>query len=234
LTALVADRLKASITDGTIKPGTMLNEKQIAEEFGTSKTPVREAFVQLQAIGLLDIRPQRGGVVFHADETQVRELCEVRRELETVALRLALERNQKGLATLMSSIVEDMKGSFNLERPMPYLIHDDNFHLSFFASAGNSLLLQAYEQFAPRIRALRTHLSAPQSLALKISLGDHKAMLELVKANDFESAARILNEHIARVEEFQLIQLRENAASLEAPGEAPKKRFARVSTDAAG
>lgn len=60
LTARAFDRLLHSIVHGEIAYGTMLSEKAVAETFGTSKTPIREAFFQLQSLGLVEIQPQRG------------------------------------------------------------------------------------------------------------------------------------------------------------------------------
>src|SRR5262245_51594780 len=107
LTTTVYDRILQSIIDGTIALGSLLSEKVLAEGFGVSKTPVREALVQLQAIGLVEILPQRGGRVFQPSTEQVRELCEIRTELECAGLRLSMERNRAGLAALLEEIVRD-------------------------------------------------------------------------------------------------------------------------------
>jgi DNA-binding GntR family transcriptional regulator len=61
LTSIVIERLRDSIVDGTIQPGTLLSEKQMADMFGTSKTPVREAFAHLQSLGLVgSFQPEPG------------------------------------------------------------------------------------------------------------------------------------------------------------------------------
>src|ERR1700761_3291471 len=90
LTNIAIDRIREWIIDGTIDLGAHLSENQVAEQLGTSKTPVREAFAHLQTLGLLQVHAQKGGIVFQPSVEQVRELCEVRLELETVALRLSM------------------------------------------------------------------------------------------------------------------------------------------------
>lgn len=207
LTASVVAKLKEQIIDGSIPLGSMLSENQLAEQFGTSKTPVREAFVQLQSIGLLTVLPQRGGMVFRPTQLQVRELCETRLALETSALRLAGLRNPVGLASSLEEVVDQMARSFNLSDPARYQIDDNEFHLAFFLNCGNSLLREAYELFLPRIRALRTYLSSPEPFLLEQSHLEHREMLNRLVDQDIEAMVDILTGHIARTEEFHTRRL---------------------------
>jgi DNA-binding GntR family transcriptional regulator len=68
---------------GAVELSSPLSEKQVTELLGTSKTPVREAFAHLQSLGLIEVIPQKGGLVFRPKAEQVRDLCEVRLELES-------------------------------------------------------------------------------------------------------------------------------------------------------
>lgn len=220
LTASVAARLKERIIDGTIPLGSMLSENQVAEQFGTSKTPVREAFVQLQAMGLLAVLPQRGGLVFRPTADQVRELCETRLALETAALRLAFQRNRALLIANLDAVVAQMTESFDLARSAAYQVDDNSFHLAFFLACGNTLLLEAYQLFLPRIRALRTSLSSPEPYLLERSYHEHREMMLLLEKGDVDGVARILGEHIARTEEFHTRRLADMAATAgPAPGD---------------
>lgn len=201
LTALVAERLRTSIIDGSIELGSLLSEKVLAEQFGTSKTPVREAIMQLQSLGLVEVLPQRGGIVFRPTVEQVREICEVRLELELIAFRLAMERHYQSFKTALSQIVTEMGKVYDVRDPLAYQRLDIEFHSCFFEHCGNSLLAQAYELFAPRISALRTHLSTPQPMLLNRSLGEHRRLLKLVKTRDVAAASELLTAHINRTRE---------------------------------
>jgi len=201
LTSIVIERLRESIIDGTIPLGSLLSEKQMADHLGTSKTPVREAFSHLQSLGLMEVLPQKGGIVFRPSLEHVRELCEVRLELEVIAFRLSMERNRAAFAEHLSGIVQKMIETYDVKQPRPYQRLDNEFHYSFFVHCGNSLLAKAYELFSPRISALRTHLSTPQPYLLSRSFEEHKMMLEFVKAGDVESAILMLKEHINRTRE---------------------------------
>ena len=202
LTSIVIARLRDSIVDGSIEPGSLLSEKQMAEMFGTSKTPVREAFAHLQSLGLLEVLPQKGGIVFRPSVDQVRELCEVRLELEVIAFRLSMERNRAAFTEHLANIVQKMIEAYDVQNSLPYQRLDHEYHHSFFVHCGNSLLMKAYDSFSPRICALRTQLSTPQPYLLSRSLEEHKALLAFVRQGDVAPATLMLKEHISRTREF--------------------------------
>lgn len=208
LTSIVAERLRNSIVDGTIELGTLLSEKVLGEQYGTSKTPVREAIAQLQAQGLVEVLPQRGWIVFQPDVEQVRELCEVRLELELIAFRLSMERNRDAFEQSLTAIVKKMGAVYDVERPLAYQRLDNAFHQAFFDHCGNSLLVKAYALFSPRIGALRTHLSTPQPSLLERSLSEHRELARLVKKGDRKRALEILRKHIDRTQERHSALLR--------------------------
>ena len=201
LTSIAIERLRGAIIDGTLELGSLVSEKQVAELLGTSKTPVREAFAQLQSLGLIEVIPQKGAVVFRPTAEQVRELCEVRLELEIAALRFAINRRNVELSKRLAEIVDEMADARDARQPIAYQRLDNAFHSSFFTYCDNSLLASAYALFYPRICALRTHLSTPQPQLLSRSFEEHKTLAKLVKRREVDRAVRILKEHINRTRE---------------------------------
>jgi len=202
LTAIAFDRLLESITHGEIAYGTMLSEKAIAEAFGTSKTPVREAFFQLQSLGLVKIQPQKGCYVPYLTLDEVRELCELRIELECYALRLSMERGQSTLLKVLSEIfaeMEDMRDSYQQET---YHKLDQAFHKAFFLACGNGLLAEIYGSIDPRIQALRANFSSPNERFFDISRNEHAAIIKAVADRDVESAAATIRDHVSRVRDI--------------------------------
>jgi DNA-binding GntR family transcriptional regulator len=208
LATIVADRLYEFIIDQTIELGALISEKQIAEMLGTSKTPVREAFAQLQSLGLMEVLPQKGGRVFSPSVEQVRELGEVRLELESCAIRFTMARNPAAFLEVASAIASQMIEQFDVGRPTAYQKLDAEFHKSFFAFCGNSMLAKAYDLFHPRICALRAYLSAPQAYLLTRSFEEHRMMFNQLGKGHVDSMLAILKDHIGRTEEYHLKALR--------------------------
>ena len=92
LTEQAADTIRARIIGGELPLGAPLSENQLASELGVSKTPIREALLQLKVEGLVSIQPQRGSFVFDMSPADIAELGELRETLELAALRLAMAR----------------------------------------------------------------------------------------------------------------------------------------------
>jgi GntR family transcriptional regulator, rspAB operon transcriptional repressor len=208
LATIVADRLYEFIIDQTIELGALISEKQIAEMLGTSKTPVREAFAQLQSLGLMEILPQRGGRVFYPSPEQVRELGEIRLELESCAIRFTMARNAAAFLDVASAVAARMIEQFDVANPAAYQRLDADFHKSFFTFCGNTMLAKAYDLFHPRICALRAYLSAPQAYLLTRSFEEHKMMVDHLRKGDIDSTLAVLRDHIGRTEEYHLKALR--------------------------
>lgn len=202
LTAMAFDRLLESITQGDIAYGTMLSEKAVAETFGTSKTPIREAFFQLQSLGLVEIRPQKGCFVPYPTIEQVRELCELRIELECYALRLSMERGAKKLLKAVTRTLGQMQDMRDQYQHETYHRLDQDFHKAFFIACGNALLGEIYGAIDPRIQALRANFSSPNETLFDISKSEHQAIVDAIARDDLASATKTIHDHINRVRDI--------------------------------
>jgi len=108
LTGLVVEELRARIIDGRLRLGEGLSENVLAADLGISKTPVREALLQLKLERLVDVLPQRGTYVFRLSRNEVVMISELREMLELAAAAAAIERNHAALVARMSEIYQDM------------------------------------------------------------------------------------------------------------------------------
>src|SRR6478672_8226218 len=88
----IVESLLADVFGGRLRPGQHLVTQQLAERFGVSHTPIREALISLAGIGIIDLLPNRGAVVRAVTSREIREICEVRRVLECQATRCACGR----------------------------------------------------------------------------------------------------------------------------------------------
>jgi DNA-binding GntR family transcriptional regulator len=210
LTALVLDRLRQGIVCGDVGLGEQLSESALAGQLGVSKTPVREALQQLRNEGLVRIVPHTGTFVFSMSAREVRELCELRLTLERAALSFAVERNREALLAALRAIAANMDDAHGRGEIRRYLELDTAYHAEFFAKCGNSYMAQAYDNLAGRIAALRTHLAARPSHT-KLSLAEHRVMIDAIARGDPDVLFALLDQHIERTRQSYLAHIEDIA-----------------------
>jgi DNA-binding GntR family transcriptional regulator len=196
LAALVAERLRQAIFNTEIKLGQVLSEEQIASTMNVSRTPVREALTMLQLQGLIDIRPQRGSVVFKPDASDIQALVRYRLTLETSAVPLALDYAPGPILRELTSAIEDMDRARDGDHTLDYARADARFHQSFFTHCGNHYFEEAYAMAAGRICALRAHLAGPLTVHRGRVHAEHVEIAEAFAARDLSRLNRTLTDHI--------------------------------------
>ena len=194
LTGQAADSIRTRIISGEFQLGEALSEIALATELGVSKTPVREAFLQLKNEGLVDIIPQRGTFVFQMTGEQLRQLVEMRELLETASLRFALRDGARPGETLLA-IAGRMATAFEARDHAAYRRYDAEFHQAIIAASGNAFINSAYHIIAFRVQALRNRLSLDAQNWR--SLEGHYAIARLVHDQKVDAAATMLRDHIA-------------------------------------
>jgi DNA-binding GntR family transcriptional regulator len=195
LTELVVDELRARIIDGRLRLGEGLSENALAADLGISKTPVREALLQLKLERLVDVLPQRGTYVFRMAREDVMTISELREYLEVPAAAAAIERNHEKLLARMTQIFQAMSKAFLAGDNVRYRARDGEFHQAIIDMCGNPYVIDAYSQIGFRIQALRSRL-ADEAKLNRISFKDHSAMLKLIRARRVADLQRLLRAHI--------------------------------------
>ena len=195
LTEQAADEIRARIVLGDVALGSSLSENTLAAELGVSKTPVREALLQLKSEGLVSIQPQRGSFVFDMSAAEVVQLGELRETLELAALRLAAKHDPRELVKELRGIVGEMRKTLDRNDAAAYRKLDADFHRAFFDHSGNVYLLASYLGIAFRIQALRSRLSADPVLN-RSSYVDHEKICKLVDEGRIADASKLLSSHV--------------------------------------
>jgi DNA-binding GntR family transcriptional regulator len=225
LTDQAAQEIRARIVRGVFQLGEPLSEIALANELGVSKTPVREALMELKRQGLVEVHPQRGTFVFEMDATQVRKLSELRAILETAALKLAIANDAPGLRTRWQRIVEEMRAALAQADAERYRTLDGEFHRVMFELAGNPYLLEAFDLIAFRVQALRNRLSLDPTLN-STSFDEHVALAAMVpEGGTTDAIVALLGRHIEWTREHYLIEL---AAAPETASPARQKQRRRA------
>jgi DNA-binding GntR family transcriptional regulator len=196
MNADVFSQLKQRILLAECRPGQALHEHELAEEFGVSRTPIREAFIRLQAEGLVVMVRGRG---VHVSETSVRELkeaCELRHHLDGLVGKLVPERITPGELASMRQLLKRMGGE---TEPAALRALDLEFHELIDRATHNDLLRTTLEGLRNKV-ARTWDLSVPAGNDRYFS-GIEKEFSEFLKAverKDGEECARILRAHLAR------------------------------------
>ena len=145
LTEIVKTKLREMIICGEFAFGQQLAESKLSAHFGVSKTPIREALVQLKEEGLVEVHARRGTFVYRPDMADMQLISETRRVLEVGALHLACEKNHVALVRALGSIVKQMDREYDSESYLTYLELDSEFPQKNHPVRGQQILLRGIQ-----------------------------------------------------------------------------------------
>jgi len=191
----VVDRMRDLIRSGELEPRARINESELTERFGISRTPLREAIKILATEGLLELLPNRGARVASLSQGEIDEMIEVIAGLEATAADLACrtitEEEIAGIEDDHRAMVAAWKAGdegayFGLNRAI---------HEAIMAASRNATLGGLYASLSGRIQRSRyaVHQTAEQWAR---SVREHEQMLVLLRARDGDALARLMRSHI--------------------------------------
>lgn len=189
----IRDRLAQRIYDGELKAGDRLLELEIAREFDTSQTPVREALRELETMKLVESIPYRGTRVRGISDREMTEAYTVRGVLEQLAGELAAPHLQNNVASLRVSL-EGIHLSARTGDLDGYSRHNVDFHRQIVVASDNQLLIQAWEALGFEAR-VHVHLKQHGEPRLVERAGEHDPIVEALEAGDGATAGRLLRAH---------------------------------------
>lgn len=194
----LADIIRARIVSGELQLGQMLSDKELALVYQTSRTPVREALLELRAAGLVVTYPQRGTYVFNPTQKDIAEICEMRGLLEAGALRVAAAAGLTPLVMELNKAVAHMAFAIEAGDFRMVEVFDTQFHETMVAMCGNSRLVSAYRQISDQVRVLRHRLPARRQ-RVHDALAQHRRIVDLLTAERVDDAAEEVLRHVERV-----------------------------------
>jgi DNA-binding GntR family transcriptional regulator len=200
----ITESLLADVVHGRLRAGEHLVTQRLADRFGVSHTPIREALISLAGLGLVQILPNRGAAVKAVTPRDVREVLQVRRLLECQAARSACGRiPPEELRSLKAELRELLAG--RPERIGPYLAQarrvDSRLHDLIATHCGNAFLAQELGRLTMLFRAFRdlsyTHHEAHNERErLREEASEHLAIVEALIAHSPNEASRAMARHI--------------------------------------
>ncbi|WP_411033997.1 GntR family transcriptional regulator [Shinella sp. BYT-45] len=189
------DELENGIISHTFAPGERLDEMQLAKRFGVSRTPVREALMQLNAIGLVEIRPRRGAVVIDPGPHRVFEMFEVMAELEGMAGSLAARRLTDADRAAILAAHEDCQRSSSADDTDAYYYDNERFHKAIYAASHSGFLNDQCVALHRRLQPYR-RLQLRVRNRVATSFAEHAGIVEAILAGDAERARTLLRQHV--------------------------------------
>lgn len=200
LHGVIRDVLRADIIECTLVPGQQLREVELAEEFGVSRTTIRNALDALAQEGLLE-QQGRSMRVAGLTRAQYTQLHEFRRYIDPIAASLAAARHNQSDLERMTACLE----ATNTDDAEVFLEADNSFHLTICAAAKNQYLLQAYHQIEPARRRinyfsvmslLRDGLWEFSQHKRERMREEHHSILEAIRRSDDAAAAAMARKHV--------------------------------------
>lgn len=189
-----------AIDTGIYKPGDRLVESELAERFGVSRTPIREALQRLETQSLLT-RDGRSLIVASLDHNQMAELYVVRGELEGLAARLAARHATDEEVRVLRQMVEDDRAL--LGDPSALARANRRFHKQVHLASHNRFLVQQLD-LVHRSMALMATTSLAIEGRGELALEEHRKIVEAIAAGDGDGAYRALRDHISVAFEARL------------------------------
>ena len=188
--------LKSNIVSLELAPGTLISENEIAMELGLSRTPVREAIIDLAKASVIETFPQRGNFVALIDNKMVEESRFLRRVLDTAVIEVACESATEEDIRVMEENVQLQE--FFLEKGNAEKIYelDNQFHKLIYSAAKKDIIYDMSSTLMLHFDRVRT-LSVETVKDMKV-VNDHRAMLEAIKTHSVETAVALVNKHLSR------------------------------------
>jgi DNA-binding GntR family transcriptional regulator len=190
----IAEVLADEIIERKLSPGSRLPEPALAERFGTSRAPIREALYLLDQAGLVERTPRRGTVVKTYSRREIEELYQVRITLERLALERICEEPDMVEACLstLEPIIREMEAA--QDDPLRYRELNYLFHRSIIVVSRSDLVRRLYAQIEGPLKIfLRRMFSAED--AVSKSFGEHLQILAAIEEADAEKAQQRLEKH---------------------------------------
>ena len=193
-TAGIYRDLRDDIVSLRRKPGEPIVEKQIAESYGVSRTPVREAMLKLADEGLVEVFPQSGTFVSRIPLAALPEAIAIRKALEEATVRLAAERATRSQIARLRVCLEVQREREAADDHEGFHQSDEEFHALLAETAGYPGFWTVIQQVKVQVDRYR-RLTLPVRGRMGVVIEEHEAVLDAIAAHDPERANRALTAH---------------------------------------
>lgn len=192
---VVFNTLRQAILKGELAPGERLMEISLADRLGVSRTPIREAIRKLELEGLVLMIPRKGAEVARISEKSLRDVLEVRRSLEELAIELACQRMTEEEITELEGVQEDFRKAVVNGDAMKIAETDEVYHDVIYKGTNNDRLVSILNNLREQMYRYRLEYIKDEDKR-QILLIEHDNILKAVKLRRVEEAKEAMREHI--------------------------------------
>lgn len=192
---VVFNTLRQAILRGELKPGERLMEIQLANKLGVSRTPVREAIRKLELEGLVLMIPRKGAEVAEITEKSLKDVLEVRKALEELAVQLACDRITKEKLAELAQAGEDFKKVLKSKDITEIAEADVRFHDIIYMATDNQKLISLLNNFREQMYRYRVEYLKKEEVHKQL-IAEHDAIVEHVSNRNKEKAMEVVCQHI--------------------------------------
>ncbi len=194
-TGSLKDEIENEIIAGRFPPGERLDEVSLAERYGVSRTPIREALHALAASGLLEVRPHRGTIVAEVSPERLFEMFEVMGEMEAMCARHAARRMTENEHRELDAAHAACGVAAQNENSDQYYYENERFHFCIYEGSHNGFLAEQCKGLHRRLQPYR-RLQLRVRNRMATSYREHGEIAAAIKAGKGEDAATLLRHHV--------------------------------------
>lgn len=193
---VVFNTLRQAILKGELEPGERLMEIQLAERLGVSRTPIREAIRKLELEGLVIMIPRKGAEVAKISEKNLKDVLEVRRAMEELAVELACERMSDEELKLLSQAQAEVAKAISEGRDLTNIAEaDEHYHDVIYNGTGNRRLIQLINNLREQMYRYRIEYIKDKNKRV-VLIKEHEQITRALQARSVQSAKEAIREHI--------------------------------------
>jgi len=192
----VRERIEQMIVTGEFADGERLDEVKLAEQFGVSRTPLREAFQSLAASGLLTLEARRGAFIRHPDFVELVEMFEVMAEIEAMCGFRAARRVTDEQMAAIGLTIDACEAAIAVGDFDEYYRENEKFHHLLYEASGNRFLAREAARLHKRLKPYR-RLQLRANGRMPQSMREHRAVVAALQRADPKAAAATLRLHVA-------------------------------------
>lgn len=194
----VFDAIRQAIVQLQLRPGNLLSEADVARQLGVSRQPVREAFIKLAEVGLVEVRPQRGTFVKLISIREVQNARFIREAIEIAVVRKAAFEVTASRLDALRRILGEQRDAGERSDNAGFLRLDEAFHQAIAQSADCDYAWRVLEGLKAQMDRVR-YLSMPDATPIETLIGQHAAIIDALGRHSPDDAEAAMRAHLSEI-----------------------------------